>query len=192
MMQFLSSPTEESIVINFLDTDAITRVGCFSSCKKSLCHPNYIYAFGSCNQERFRIHKVLNTKNRNVKSGDPVALESLFRNSQWFDCRKGNCTLTTCATDRSTTTAPLNITQRVCIHHRLRMYALTKRDGKLVQTTDMVYFKHLDEDKYLNCLGKSCRLITEGSCGGSTSSSGSSGAALCERQLFSITKISCQ
>ena len=39
----------------------------------------------------------------------------------------------------------------------------------MVQTTDMVYFKHLEEDKYLKCLGKSCRFITEGNCSGRSS-----------------------
>ena len=180
-------------MINFADVAPVSRIGCTSSCKNSSCEPRYREVFGSCRDERFKIYKVLNTKNKNVKSGDPIALESLFRESQWFDCRKGNCTLTTCNNAHSTTTPPVNITQRVCLHHRLRIYAMTKREGKAVQTTDTVYFKHLEEDKYLNCLGKSCRLITEGNCSGSSSSSsGSSGAALCERQLFSITKITCR
>lgn len=169
-----------------------TKVGCTSSCVKYKCPPRYEEYYGPCREEKFKIFKVVNGRNKNVKSGNPVALESIYRPSQYFDCRKGNCTLTSCNTGRSSTTAPVNITQRICINHRLRMYALSKADNKAIRVDDLVYFKHLDEDKYLNCLGKNCKLITEGNCGGSTaSSSGFSGAALCERQLFSITRTAC-
>ena len=134
------------------------------------------------------MYKVVNGKNKNIKNGDPIALESFVRPNQLIDCRKGNCTLTTCNTKASPTA---NITQRICIHHRLRIFTFEKREGKILDERNEVYFKHLDEEKYLNCLGpKGCKLITEGNCSAG-SSSGSSGAGLCERQLFKLSKVGC-
>lgn len=135
------------------------------------------------------MYKVVNGKNKNIKNGDPIALESLVRANQLVDCRKGNCTLTTCNTNAP---ANANITQRICIHHRLRIFTFEKKEGKIIDQRNEVFFKHLDEEKYLNCLGpKGCKLITEGNCSAG-SSSGSSGAGLCERQYFSLSKVGCQ
>ena len=89
------------------------KVGSTSSCVNYRCPPCYEEYYGPYREERFRIFQVVNGRNNNVKSGNPVALESIYRPSQYFDCRKGKYTLTSFNTGRSSTAAPVNITQQI-------------------------------------------------------------------------------
>ena len=138
----------------------------------------------SCLQEYFYVYLVSNRKNRYIKSGDTIAFKSLKREDHWIDCSRGNCTLTKCDSN-SKKNDITNFTRDICNQHQFKIYAVGKEDGKRIKSKeDLVYFKF--STKYLNCLGKQCRLISEGS-DNEGLVSGASGI-MSERQYFAIEK----
>ena len=168
-------------------TSALSGIGCFSDCEKRSClstQTGWQRYYDGCEEMYFVIYLASNKKNRYIRTGDTVAFKSLKRTDHWIDCSRGNCTLTKCP-DNPKTGKITNFTKQICTQHKFKIVSLgtTKR----IRTTDSFYLQSLESEKYLNCVGKRCQMITEGSdCG--DSESGSSGD-LCNRQHFGIEKL---
>ena len=180
-------PIETKITLPFSDT-SFWNLGCLGEyCQKDNCSASSVLThYNECKEQYFVMYLSSNRKNRYIKSGDTIAMQSSKRTAHWIDCSRGNCTLTQCAdnTGKSIT----NFTRDICSQHKLQIFALdTKKKNKRIQTTDLVYFKGVGSEKYLNCFGKKCQLITEGSDCNETEYSGASGS-LCYRQLFKLKK----
>lgn len=165
-----------------------TYLGCPSNCASTQCNGSYKdeLRVHMCQQQYFYIYLVSNRKNRIIKNGDTVAFKSRKRKDHWIDCSRGNCTLTKCDSN-SNNKKITNFTRDICNQHQFKIYAVDN-SGKTVKRIrskeDLVYFKF--STKYLNCLGKRCKLISEGS-DSEGLVSGASGT-MNERQYFAVEK----
>ena len=129
-----------------------------------------------------------NRKNPHIKSGYTIALRDIFR-QQWMDCsRKEGCRLTNCDGTPIDGQEITNYTNQICSVHHLKLIAADKADNRRVQTTDLFSITSVDESLVLNCNGRKCRLVKEGSsdCSSNDDSSGSSSGSECTRSLFRI------
>lgn len=172
-------------MIPFSDTN-FWSIGCFgdSYCQKDNCSASSLSHYNDCKEQYFVMYLSSNRKNRFIKNGDTIALRSSKRSSYWMDCSRGNCTLSQCADNPKSIT---NYTRDICSQHKLQIFAVDKKENKRIQTTNLFYFKGLGSDKYLNCYGKRCKLISESSNCDEDEYSGASGS-LCSRQLFKLKK----
>lgn len=175
---------EETIAFPF-NQHSSTYLGCPSNCASNQCNGLYTdtVRVDICKQQYFYVYLVSNRKNRYIKSGDTIAFKSRKRKDHWIDCSRGNCTLTKCDSN-SNNNDITNFTRDICNQHQFNIYAVGKKDGKRIKSKDLVYIKF--STKYLNCLGKRCKLISEGS-DSEGLVSGASGA-MNERQYFAIEK----
>ncbi len=138
------------------------------------------------------------TKNRInpvIKSGYKVVLRDTYRN-KFLDCsRKEGCKLTDCS-ETPIGKDITNYTNQLCPVHHLELYAHKKADNKRVLTTDLFFIKAVNEDKYLSCNGKSCKLVKiaedSNDCLNSDESSGSSSGMECTKTYFRINREECQ
>lgn len=164
-----------------------SSIGCpGESCLKDNCTAsNAITHYYNCDSQYFVIYLASNKRNRHIKSGDTIALKSVKRSNHWVDCSRGNCTLTDCPDNTGKTIT--NFTRDICSQHKFRIYAVGKILRKRIQVTDTIYLQAIDSDKYLNCLDRKCKLVSEGGDCNEMENSGSSGS-LCYKQFYRIEK----
>jgi hypothetical protein len=110
----------------------------------------------------------------------------LKRAKYWMDCSRDNCSLTKCR-DLDPATDIKNYVKDICEEHKFEIHAVNRNDNGRIRLGDTVYLKAKNSDKYLNCIGKRCTMITEGNNCGELYNSGSSGY-LCSKQQYVVDK----
>ena len=187
IIRFSFCITEDTISLKVIDENGKDPITCTTNCDRGNCpvededNPFAVTTTAGCGKW-FKIFMTQNKKNRFIKNGMTIALQYTHRDGHWLDCGRDECKLTEC--DRNPTSDVTNYTTDICTQHHLEIYST----GNIprVRTDDFVYIKAVDSDKYLNCFGKSCKLITEGDCS-EIESSGASGED-CNRSYFEIEK----
>ena len=144
-------------------------------------------------RKSFRIYMTKNRRNPFLKNGYKVVLRDTYRN-KFLDCsREEGCRLTNC--NDSPLKDITNYTKELCPVHHLEIFAVDKKLNARIQTTDLFYIKAVNEEKYLNCNGKSCKLVTisedSTDCSSIDESSGSSSGTECTKTLFRIHRDDC-
>ena len=181
-MFFFFSIIGDIISLTLTDNKGTDNIVCSSdSCSRKDCSDWR----SDCSGKSYRIYMTRKRKNPLIKSGYKIVLRDTYRN-QWLDCsRKDGCSLTDC--DKSPQGEITSYTDEICSVHHLVLKA-AGRKTKRIFTSDIFYIQASNEEKFLNCYGKSCKLISEGSadCISEEESSGSSSGSECTRSYFKI------
>lgn len=178
---------EDIISLRVIDENGKDPITCTTNCDRGNCsvededNPFAATTTVSCGKW-FKVFMTQKRRNPFIKNGMKIALQYTHRGGHWLDCGRDECKLTEC--DRNPTSEVTNHTRDICTQHHLEIYSTGKTSR--VRTDEFVYIKAVDSDKYLNCFGKSCKLITEGDCS-EIESSGASGED-CNRSYFEIEK----
>ena len=157
-------------------------------CHKKSCAGG-IFTPAGCNllEEQFEIHRTKTKKNQNLKSGDTVVLKSIWKTTRWLDCTSRTmCTITECYTNEADNFNTSHISECES-HHFFKIYAVGREDGRTIRTSDEIRLKHAENDTYLNCQDRKCKLLPYASCPASTPTvTGMDGSAMCEPQKFRV------
>ena len=175
---------DDLVSLTLIDEKGLDYLVCNSEgCSRKQCSE---YDWNCRKSAVFRIYMTKNRKNNLIKNGYTIALRDTYRN-QWMDCsRQDGCRLTSCSD--SPIEEITNYTNQICSVHHLKLFAVG--GDKRIRTTDAFYIASTDKSLVLNCYGKQCKLVKEGSnnCLNSDESSGSSSGSECIKTIFRIQR----
>ena len=106
----------------------------------------------------------LATSGKKILSGGTVLLRSVNAPANWLDCsNRNNCIISTCREDNveDLTTASYKSS---CTSHQFQVFGVRRRLNRLLNIKHKLRFKDKNQQSYLSCNGKRCRLLERGIC----------------------------
>lgn len=128
---------------------------CVLTCVTEKCH-----TFGNCDAIDYQFEIVVpeDPDARKIRSGAKVALRSRSNQTQWLDCSNsdGECSVLRCTKDATNACYSNPITS--CDSHHFKIYGVGRREGRLLNSSYRVYFRHSENDSILSCYSDKCKL----------------------------------
>ena len=108
--------------------------------------------------------KIVNPLKSKISSGDVIALRSVHKPSTWLNCSgpTSRCTISQCTSNAADPSNSSYITD--CEEHFFIIKGIKRRDGQVLSTKHEIQIKNVNDESYLNCLGKRCQMLDNGTC----------------------------
>ena len=167
-------------------------VKCVSSpgCIPVHCATNTCTGASTAENNQFYIVKHGVTSNRKILSGSTVSLRSVNTPSKWLDCSDPtNCIISTCREDNVEDPSNSNYVSS-CIWHQFEVFGVGRALNKLLNIEHKLQFRDRDQQTYLSCNGKRCKLLAEGRCQRRPVYTVNKTNGECPIESFSVNKLS--
>lgn len=122
----------------------------------------------SCQGEDNQFHIVNHkSKTNKIKSGATVLLRSVNAPSNWLDCSGSSntdtCIISTCREDN--VEDPQNASYiSSCSSHHFKVFGVGRGINKVLNVNHKLQFRDKNQQSYLSCNGKKCKLRAKGEC----------------------------
>ena len=113
---------------------------------------------------QFYIINLESSAKKKIRSGSTVLLRSVNTLAYWLDCSNPrNCIISTCREDNVEDLTNSSY-KSSCTSHQFQVFAVGRTNNKLLNVGHKLRFKDKNQQSFLSCNGKRCRLLERGIC----------------------------
>ena len=160
----LSIFTDDIITLQMGEGEYGVRCVPSPGCTPTPCTTNPFAPLSSgCSQIESQF-KIINPNRAKISSGDVIALRSVHKPSTWLNSSgpDSKCTISQCTNNAADPSNSSYVTD--CEEHFFIIKGVKRANGKVLSTRHSIQIKSIDDNSYLNCLGKRCQMLEDGAC----------------------------